>query len=160
MLFSVWFWYLYLHTKYVGFLPLKLLIKGSSSLIITFRVFDWCCVAHFTVSQIRCSKKIDLWVRTIPGNTSNFLGGMNERVGNVENALMAKCIKVITERINAEGQIATKIQRVRYMSRRDMGRNQHDLKIENDLARASRLVVLGTLFWRGQGFRKRQTRTI
>lgn len=41
---------------------------------------------------------------------------MNERVGNVENALMAKCVKVGTERMNAEGQMATKIQRMRYIS--------------------------------------------
>lgn len=41
-----------------------------------------------------------------------------------------------------------------------MGKNQHDLETESDLARAGRLVVLGTLFWRGKGFRKGQTHTI
>lgn len=41
---------------------------------------------------------------------------MNERVGNVENTYMAKCVKVGTERMNAEGQMAAKIQRMRYIS--------------------------------------------
>lgn len=68
------------------------------------------------MSQNRCAKEIDLWVRTIPGNTSSFLGDMNKRVGNVENALMAKCIKVGRERVNAEEQMATKIQSMRYIS--------------------------------------------
>lgn len=42
--------------------------------------------------------------------------GMNERVEKIENALMAKCIEVGRERMNAEGQMATKIQRMRYIS--------------------------------------------
>lgn len=116
LVFGIFIWYLYLHAKYIGFSPLKLLIKGSSFLIITFRVFDRRYVGHFIVSQNRCAKEIDLWVRTIPGNTSSFLGGRNKRVGNVENALTAKCIKVGRERMNAEGQMATKIQSMRYIS--------------------------------------------
>lgn len=42
--------------------------------------------------------------------------GMNARVENVENALMAKCFKVGRERMTAEGQMATKIRRMRYIS--------------------------------------------
>lgn len=47
---------------------------------------------------------------------------MNKRVGNVENAVMAKCIKVGIERMNAEEQMATKIQMMRYIPLRDMGK--------------------------------------
>lgn len=40
-----------------------------------------------------------------------------------------------------------------------MGKNQCDLKMESDLARTGRLVVLEALFWRSKGFRKRLTHT-
>lgn len=35
-------------------------------------------------------------------HTSSLLGGMNQRVGNVRNALMAKCMKVSRERMNID----------------------------------------------------------
>ena len=79
-------------------------MKGLSSLIIGLRVFHWCCVAHFAVSQIGCAKEIDLWLRTLPGNNCSLLGGVNQRVGNIGNALMAKCVKIGRERMNTEVQ--------------------------------------------------------
>lgn len=54
------------------------------------------------MSQIRCAKEIDLWVRTLPGNTSSLLGGVKQRVGNIGNSVMAKCMKVDEERMNTE----------------------------------------------------------
>lgn len=53
-------------------------------------------------------------VRTLPGNTSSLLGGVSQGVGDVGNALMAKYMKVDSERMNTEVQ-TTKIRRTRYI---------------------------------------------
>jgi len=45
-----------------------------------------------------------LLVGTLPGNTGSLLGGMNQRVGNIGNALVAECMKVGREGMNTEVQ--------------------------------------------------------
>lgn len=112
-------------------------------------------MAHFAVSQIRCAKEIDLWVRTLPGNTSSLLGGVKQRVGNVGNAVMAKCMKVDEERM------ITEVWTRNYdpddeihLSYRDRGRKLQDLKMESDMAKGGRLVALAILFWMDKIWRR------
>lgn len=95
-----------------------------------------------------------------PGNTQSLLGGMNQRVGNVGNALIVKCMKMGRESMNTELQTSNQDPEHEVsLSHRDMGKKWQDLKMESVMARGSRLVVLATLFWLDKGLEKRETRT-
>lgn len=48
--------------------------------------------------QIRCAEGIGWWIRTLPGNISSLLNGMNQRVRNIRKGLMTKSMKISRER--------------------------------------------------------------
>lgn len=64
-------------------------------------IFHCICAVSFAVSVIGCAKR-NVVGKDNSRHTSSLLGGMYQRVGNVRNGLLAKCMKVSRERMNTE----------------------------------------------------------